>query len=678
MSIKRSIVLRVRIAFLVMLIFSCLVVYKILDIQLQEGEYWKQRGKDIGFKYMEVKATRGNIYSDNGSLLATSLPFYRVALDPSIASKEEFATGIDELSVKLSQHFGDRPSSFYKRKINNARESGRRYLVLNQREINYQEKKDMMTWPIFNRGRMKGGVIFEKIDKRFRPFSFLGYRTIGSIDEDRNRGIVGLEYSFNTQLAGKNGEALFQKIAGGTWKPAHSGTEKRPRNGWDIETTIDVNLQDVAESALLKALKEHDADYGSVVLMEVATGEIKAISNLSKNTRGDYWERYNYAVASQGSTEPGSTFKLASMIALLEETRIDLEDTIDTGDGEMQFYDLTMTDHKPGGFGKLTVKEVFEKSSNIGIAQLVTAHFGSNPEKFISYIEKMGLTKPIGFQMIGEGKPLIKTPSDSTWSGVTLPWMSHGYELKLTPLHILTLYNAVANGGKMIKPIIVRSARSADKTIEEYDREVITSRICSKRTLEKIRLMLEGVVERGTAQNIKGGHFRIAGKTGTAKKLVNGRYVNRYYTSFAGYFPADQPKYSCIVVIDSPKKYRIYGSDVAAPVFREIADKIYAMDLDLHAPYVANSAPGGIFPVIRSGNGTDLQMLCDQLGIDHQAHTGGGWLKTRLVDDVLTWRNNNVEQEAVPDVVGMTPRDAIYLLENKGLKVKTEGSGRVV
>ena len=679
MSIKRSIVLRVRIAYLAMLLFSVGIIYQILTIQLKEGDHWKKRGNEIGFKYMEVKATRGNIYSDNGSLLATSLPFYRLALDPSIASDEVFSNGLDDLSKKLASHFGDRPSSYYKRKINNARQGGKRYVLLNNKEINYQDKKEMITWPIFELGRMKGGVIFEKIDTRFNPFGYLGSRTIGSIEEEHNRGIVGLEYSFNSHLAGKNGEALFQRIAGGTWKPAYSGTEVRPRHGWDIETTIDVNLQDVAESALLKALKANDADYGSVVLMEVATGEIKAISNLSKNTKGRYWERYNYAVGSQGATEPGSTFKLASIIALLEETNIELGDSVDTGDGEMQFYNLTMKDHKPGGFGKLTVQEVFEKSSNIGIAQLVNKHFGSNPEKFISYIEKMGLTKPLGFQMIGEGKPFIKSPSDSTWTGVTLPWMSHGYELELTPLHMLTLYNAVANGGKMIKPIIVKRAKNADRTIEEYEPEVINSRICSKNTLRKIRLMLEGVVERGTAQNIKGGHYQIAGKTGTAKKLRNGRYVNRYYTSFAGYFPSEKPKYSCIVVIDNPKKYRIYGSDVAAPVFKEITDKIYAMDLDLHKEFnrVAE-VKEGVFPVIRSGMGNELQMICEELEVAHNPDPTYSWVKTSLKDDVVQWKENNVDNKLVPDVGGMTLRDALYLLENKGLKVRTVGRGRVV
>ncbi|MDA0195190.1 MAG: penicillin-binding protein [Bacteroidetes bacterium] len=678
MSIKRSIVLRVRIAYLAMLLFAGSAIYQILNVQFRDGEKWKARGQEIGFKYQQVKATRGNIYSDNSSLLATSLPFYRVALDPSIADDQTFAKGLDSLATNLSKFFGDRPASYYKRSINNSRQAGRKYLLLNSRDINYQDKKLISTWPILREGQMKGGAIFEKIDKRFNPFSYLGFRTIGNIDEEQNRGLVGLEYSFNTQLAGKNGEALFQKIAGGSWKPAYSGTEIAPRHGWDIETTIDVNLQDVAESALLKALKEHNADYGSLVLMEVQTGEIKAISNLSKNPEGNYWERYNYAVASQGSTEPGSTFKLASMIALLEDSNISPNDTIDTGNGEYQFYNLTMKDHKPGGFGKITIQEVFEKSSNIGIAKLVTSHFGSNPEKFIRYIEKMGLTKPLGFQIIGEGYPYIKTPSDSTWTGVSLPWMSHGYELKLTPLHMLSLYNAVANNGKMIQPIIVKSVKNVDRTVEQYEARVINKSICSEKTLKTIKTMLEGVVERGTAQNISGGHYKIAGKTGTAKKLKNGRYVNEYYTSFAGYFPADKPKYSCIVVIDNPKRYRIYGSDVAAPVFKEIADKIYAVDLELHEPFTAQaSMENQGFPLIRSGNGRELQKICDVLGVPYQSNPNVEWARTKIEDNVIRWSENDVDNIWAPNVEGMTLRDAIFLLENKGLNVKVNGFGRV-
>lgn len=676
MSIKSSILLRVRVAYLVILLFSGAIVYKIVRIQTVDGGKWKAKAESIGLQYREVKATRGNIYSDNGSLLATSLPFYKVALDPSRANETIFKEGIDELAIQLADYFNDYSPTDYKRRINDARLSGRRYLLLSRARIGYQDKKKMEGWPIFKHGRFKGGVIFEKVDQRYKPFSHLGDRTIGSLNEEQ-RGIVGLEYSFNRQLSGRNGEALFQKISGGNWKPVYDGSEVKPKDGYDIVTTINVDLQDVAETALLGALIEHDADYGSVVVMEVNTGEIKAISNLSKNKNGGYWENYNYAVGSQGSREPGSTFKLASMIALLEDSKISLYDSIDTGKGSYQFYDKTMRDHKPGGFGVLTVKEVFEKSSNIGTAKLVSDHFAVQPEKFVDYLKNMGLTKPLGFQMVGEGKPYIKHPSDTSWTGVTLPWMSHGYELKMTPLQTLTLFNAVANEGRMIQPLIVKEIKRADKVIKSYETKMINKRICSPSTLTKVKEMLEGVVERGTARNINDSYYKIAGKTGTAKKVKNGRYTNNYYTSFAGYFPASNPKYSCIVVIDNPKGYKIYGSDVAAPVFKEIADKIFALDLEMNNSYDPAERVAGIFPVIRAGEMEDLRLICNEIGISNHGKEDAKWVKARINNNSILWNNLGQHPTVVPDVRGMTLKDALYLLENRGLKVVYSGLGRV-
>jgi cell division protein FtsI (penicillin-binding protein 3) len=382
-------------------------------------------------------------------------------------------------------------------------------------------------------------------------------------------------------------------------------------------------------------------------------------------------------VGGQGSREPGSTFKLASMIALLENSKIQLSDTVDTGNGAYNFYDEVMKDHKPGGYGKITVKEVFEKSSNIGIAKLITEEFGADPNRFVDYINKLGLADPLGFQMIGEGKPYIKTPQDSTWSGITLPWMSHGYELKLTPLHTLTLYNAVANNGTMIQPIIVKSVQRADKKLEEFEAKILNKQICSKETLEEVKLLLEGVVERGTAANINDSYYRIAGKTGTAKKVVNGRYTNSYYTSFAGYFPAEAPKYSCIVVIDNPKGYQIYGSDVAAPVFKTIADKIYTLDLELQNEEMKGVYQAGIFPVVRSGQQDDLSMILHEFGISNHSANGSDWVKARINNDAIQWRPNTIKNNVMPDVRGMTLRDAIFLLENKGLEVTIDGKGRV-
>lgn len=675
MNIKKSILLRVRVAFLLAALFAVAIAVKVGDIQFAEGEKWQEIANQITFQYKPVKATRGNIYSDNGSLLATDLPFFKVAFDATIASESVFNQGIDSLSLLLSRYFKDRSVESYKRMLKNARAEDKQYVVINRKQVGYQDKKIMVNWPIFKEGRLGGGVIFERVDKRFRPFSNLSRRTIGFINEN-NRG-AGLEYSFNEQLAGKDGEALYQKIAGGNWKPVYDGSQVKTEQGKDIETTIDVNLQDVSETALLRALEYHEADYGVVAVMEVATGELKAIANLSRNENGYYYERYNYAVG--GLREPGSTFKLATMIALLEDTNISLEDSIDTGDGNYKFYKNTVRDHEKGGFGKITIRQAFEKSSNVAMARLVDQYFSSRPEKFLEYIDKIGVSKPLGLQIKGEGIPKIKRPNDKAWSGITLPWMAYGYGLEITPLQTLAMYNAVANGGKMVRPLIVKKVKRADKTIKEYSSTVLNEHICSEATLVKLREMLEGVVERGTAKNINNAHYKIAGKTGTAQILEDGRYTRKYITSFVGYFPADQPKYSAIVLIKNPKGYYQYGSNVAAPVFKEIADNIFARDIDMHDPMPDDFlADEGVFPVIRSGYAGDLKFLCNELGISNHSATEKDWVQTQIYGNSVKWVGNTVQKNLVPDVKGMTLRDAIYVLEECGLDVQVEGAGRVV
>ncbi|MTI21912.1 PASTA domain-containing protein [Fulvivirga sp. RKSG066] len=674
MNIKKSILLRVRVAFLMTALFAVAIAVKVGDIQFGEGEKWQKIADQTTFQYRQVKATRGNIYSDNGSLLATDLPFYKIAFDATIASESVFNEGIDSLAYYLSNHFKDKSIESYKRVFKNARAENRQYVVVNRRQVDYQEKKVMESWPIFREGRLGGGVIFERVDKRFRPFSNLSKRTIGFINEN-NRG-AGLEYSFNEELAGKNGEALYQKIAGGNWKPVFDGSQVKTEHGKDIETTIDINLQDVSETALLRALEYHEADYGVVAVMEVSTGEIKAISNLSRNAKGYYYERYNYAVG--GLREPGSTFKLATMIALLEDTNIKLSDSIDTGDGTFKFYNDVVRDHEKGGYGTITIQDAFERSSNVAMAKLVDRHFGKTPERFVEYLDNIGVSKPLGVQIKGEGMPKIKRPNDKGWSGITLPWMAYGYGLEITPLQTLAMYNAVANGGKMMRPIIVKKVKMADKELKTFRPTTLNDRICSEETLAKLRVMLEGVVERGTAKNINNAHYKIAGKTGTAQILENGRYTRKYTTSFAGYFPADNPKYSAVVLIQNPKGWRQYGSNVAAPVFKEIADNIYSRDIDMHdampKEFIAES---GVFPVIRSGNSKDLKLLCNELGISNHSATESDWVRTQVYGNAVKWVENKTTQNTVPDVTGMTLRDALFVLEQTGLDVVVEGSGRV-
>jgi cell division protein FtsI (penicillin-binding protein 3) len=649
-----------------------------VQIQFLDGQKWKSISKERRIYYKPVAATRGNIFSDNGSILATSLPFYRVAIDPTVAKAEVFNSGVDSLAILLSKFYGDKSADHYRRKIKNARHSDKQYIRLNSRQINYQEKKMMAKWPVFREGKGRGGVIFEKVEKRFKPFGILADRTIGFINEDKNG--AGLEYSFNNNLAGTDGEALFERIAGGS-KPIYDGTDVKPQHGYDVKTTIDINLQDVAENALYKALERTNAEYGCVIMMEVKTGEIKAIANLGK-TKGGYIEDYNYAVGNQGRTEPGSTFKLASMMALFEYApQVNLTDTIDTGDGRFRIKNTIMTDAKINGYGKLTVQQVFEKSSNIGVAKLMMEHFSTNNRAYVDYLHKFGLSSTLGFQMDGEARPYIKNPQDRNWYGTSLTSMGIGYELKLSPLQTLALYNAVANNGVKIQPIIVKEIRKADDVVQSFKTRVLNEKICSDETLKKLKIMLEGVVEHGTATNIRSTDYKIAGKTGTARKVKNGKYVREYSTSFAGYFPADNPKYSCIVIIDSPKGVNVYGGDVAAPVFKELADKAYARDLEMHKPMHARVVPNkDSLPLVPAGSFDDLTVILNRMGISNHATAGADeeWVKVEPQQRSLNFKANPVLQGKVPDVTGMTLRDALYILGNQHLEVNVEGAGKRV
>ncbi|MDN3205297.1 penicillin-binding protein [Algoriphagus sediminis] len=681
MNIKQSIVLRVRVVFILIALAAAAIPYQIIRLQLDEGDKWRAKAKTINFQYREVAATRGNIYAGDGSLLATSLPFYRVAMDPTMAKDGIIKDGIDELANNLSAYYRDKSAASYKRMIMDARHDKKRYIVLNRRQIGYQDMQKMSQWPIFERGRLGGGVLFEKVEKRYQPFKSLASRTVGFINEDEYG--AGIEYSFNEYLKGQTGKALFQRLAGGSWKPVFDAEDVKPEDGSDVITTLDVNIQDIAETALLKQLLDREAEFGSVILMEVKTGEIKAIANLQKNKSGrGYGENYNFAIGDQGNTEPGSTFKLFSMLALLEENKVSLEDKVETGNGAYRFYDRIMRDAKNGGYGTLTVREAFEKSSNVAISKLVEENFGANPSKFLGYLDQTGLKEPFGFQLVGEGKPFFKTPGTKTWYGTSLPWISIGYESKLNPLHTLALYNAVANDGKMMKPFIIKAIAKGNQIEERFDPEVIRESIASEKTIAQLKELLEGVVERGTARNISNDEFRIAGKTGTAQKLVDGRYTRNYYTSFAGYFPADRPKYSMIVVIDSPKGFMAYGGDVCAPVFKEIANRVYALDMELNPSnqtlITEKEQEESPLPTIRAGKGSEIGQILAELGVPSVTEQSEEWVKTYAEEKTVNWKDNPMDQATIPDVSGLSLRDALFILENKGLKVDYTGKGRVM
>lgn len=675
MNRKKAIVLRARLGFLLVCLFALAIAVRLCYVQMVDGPKWKAELLKKNVEERVLKPTRGNIYSDNGSLLATSLPFYRVAFDPTAPHDSVFKPGIDSLAWLLSRQFGDQSAAEYRHRILDARHSGKEFIYLNRAFVDYQVKKKMTSWPIFRKGKIKGGVIFEKSERRYMPFRHLAFRTVGFLNEDN--GGAGLEFTYNPILAGSPGKGIFRKIAGGHWKPVVEIS--RPRRGLDIQTTIDINIQDVAEASLEQALRTHRANFGCVVVMKVETGEIKAMANLGLMKDGQYGEKYNYAVAMR--TDPGSTMKLASFMALVEEGCVKPEDKVETGNGVLDIMGLKMVDHKEGGYGTITVEEAFAKSSNVATSKLTMACFGKRPQKYVSYLHKFGLDIPLDFQLRGGAEPLIKTPSDPSWSGVTLPWMSVGYEVLMSPLQVLTFYNAVANNGTMVQPLLVKEIRDGDDVVERFQSKTLAEDIASEKTLETVRDMLVSVVEKGTATNIRNTEFRIAGKTGTAQKIINGRYTEKYYTSFCGFFPAEKPKYSCIVVIDEPKGWQQYGADVAAPVFKEVAEKVNSLEIDMHKQLTHDEqhAIATDMPRVGSGYMPDLHDLCNRFGVhNYNNDSVDEWVRARPVNQAVEWKPVVARQGRLPDVRGMVLRDALYLIENKGYHVSHFGEGRVV
>lgn len=677
---KREFPWRIYIVYFGISAFAIAIAFKVFQIQFVEGSKWLKRADTVVTSVRSIPADRGHIYSEDGRLLATSVPEYEMRMDLRADALTDaiFNEALDSLSWNLSQLFDDRSAEEYKRNLTNARERGDRYYLI-QRKVTYKELKILKEFPLIRRGRYKSGVIIEKNTVRIKPFDRLASRTVGYSYGEGAR--VGIEAGFNKELKGIEGKRLERKLTGGVWMPVRDGNEVDPEDGFDIVTTIDMNLQDVADKELYHQLVANDAEHGCVVVMETETGYIKAISNLTRTKDGTYIEDYNYALGA--STEPGSTFKLPALLACIEEGKVEITDIVDTKKGVVKFYDRKIRDSHEGGYGKITVKEAFGVSSNTAMAQLVNNSFQKDPVKFIQHLHDFNLHEPLNTEIPGEGMPFIKTPDRTDWSGVTLPYMAHGYELQLTPLQILTFYNAIANNGEMVKPQFVSSIRKGAKVVEERGPIVLNKKICSDETLAIAKELLEYVVESGTATNLKSANFKIAGKTGTAKVLQDGRYnlkIPKYRASFVGYFPADAPKYSCIVVIHDPSNGRIYGNSVAGPIFKEIANKIYSNRLELQKEYVASNDTTVKLPISMSGYAKDLETVFDQFEVPYQQDSQGEWVTTATGQEVVIVRDRAIPSEKthmVPNVLGMGLRDAIYLMENRGLDVEVKGSGMV-
>lgn len=680
MNIKKDILWRSYLTFVCIALFAVVIVVYMFKLQFVEGHKWRQLADSLSTDYQTIEAVRGNIYACDGSLLATSIPIYDIRFDTraSALTNEVFSGGVDSLALMLSLTFKDKSARDYKRTLVNARKRGERYFLL-KRKVTYVQMKAMKSWPLFRYGKYKGGFVATERTRRQKPFQLLAERTIGYNVE----GVapVGLEGSFNDVLSGNSGKRLMQKVSGGVWVPINDENEIEPENGKDIISTIDVNIQDVAEEALYNTLVSNNAQYGTAVLMEVATGEIKAIANLTKVSDGVYQEKYNYAIGL--SAEPGSTMKLASMIALLEDGYVKPTDSVDTEGGQKRYFDRMMKDAEEGGHGRVSVQHAFEVSSNVGISKMVYSNYSKQAQKFIDHLKKLHLNEQLGLQVTGEGKPHIKNPSDKDWYGTTLPWTSIGYEAHITPLQMLTLYNAVANNGVMVKPLLVKEIQQVGRTIKKYETEIIDEKICSESTLKAVRAMMEGVVERGTAKNLKNPYYTVAGKTGTAQIADAKRgYSKVYQATFCGYFPADKPRYTCIVIVNSPSNGIYYGSLVAGPVFKAIADQVYSGSINMHPGMEAEVTEfADIIPATKAGSAQDLKLVLNKLSISNVL-TGAEEDEAEFVsplrkDKSLELKKQKITNNLVPNVSGMGLKDAIYLLENAGLRVQCKGAGKV-
>lgn len=670
MNIRTDILLRVYISFGIMVVIALAVVYKMFNIQMVHGEKWAAMADSLSTRYVDIDAARGNIYSVDGSLLATSVPEYDIRMDmyaPGIEEDDVFYSKVDSLAHSLSGFFKDKSATQYSRALRRARSDKNRYFLI-KRDVSYQSMKEMRSFPIFNLGIMAGGMIAEQKNKRVLPFDDLAKRTIGYKNE--NVQPVGLEGAYANYIDGEGGKRLVQRIAGGVWMPVNPEMDVAPVDGADIISTIDIRMQDIAQSALERQLITSNADNGCVIVMEVKTGEVRAIANYTRVAEGTYEEKFNYAIAQ--SAEPGSTFKLASYLVALEDGKIDTGDIVDTGNGVFRVYNKTHRDSRHGGYGKISVKKAFEVSSNTAITKLIHTYYNESPAAFTRGLHELHLNDKLGLQFPGEGRPLIKTPDSKSWSGLSLTQMSYGYELLMTPLQMLTFYNAVANDGVMISPLFVKEIRRLGNTVERYKARVIDESIASPRTIKVLQEMLLGAVEEGTGKGLKNSLFKIAGKTGTAQ-MADGaagyRGRRRYQASFAGYFPANNPKYSMIVVVQNPRN-GYYAASVAGPVFSEVAQRIYASDMDMYQGVGGfQMAQASVSPETKAGSMEAAKRLYQEFDLGNAINNDS---------TLIAYNDTDAVKGKVPNLIGMGLKDALYILGNAGFKVSVNGKGKVV
>jgi cell division protein FtsI (penicillin-binding protein 3) len=662
-------------------VFSLLILGRAFYIQQVQGDYWVSVSDSLRQKFVETDAERGTIFSEDGNMLSTSIPYFDIYIDFGADGLREkdgqrFKNNVDSLAISLAGFFKDKSVKEYKRELQKGYRQRDRYYLL-KKNLSFEQYKVLRAFPLVRLGRNKSGFIANVKSKRLNPFGLLANRTIGLARENAQN--VGLERTYDSLLKGETGKKLVRFVGAGAYIPVE-GYEIEPKNGKDIITTIDVNMQDIAENALLKMMMGNEAVHGTCIVMEVKTGKIKAIANLGKLPDGNYWEDLNHAIR---ASEPGSTFKLATMIALLEDKYVTLENHVDLEGGTWKIFRRTVYDSERHGLNEVTIKQAFEHSSNVGMAKLACAYYSKKPEQFIAHLKKLKLDQPSGIDLLGETRPIIKNPGSRTWSATTLPWMSFGYEVLVSPLQTLMLYNAVANNGKMMKPYLVNEIRQSGVTVERKEPEVLVDEICGEATLKQLKACLEGVVTDGTGKSLLSPYYSIAGKTGTAL-VANGNrgYADHIYqSSFAGYFPANDPQYSCIVVIrNKPFARKYYGALVAGPVFKEVADKLMAVSADKNEIFTAQqyTAKPDSSTYYYAGYTPAVKQVFNTLQFNYQDSSDRNeWSRVYAYNYKPVINKQQIVKQVMPDLKGMGLKDALYLLENMNIKVMVKGRGRV-
>ncbi|MDO7171963.1 penicillin-binding protein [Mariniflexile sp. AS56] len=630
-----------------MFVFGLAVAFKLVSIQFFQGDKYKAMASERVIRNVVIPANRGNVYSVKGNLLATSIPKYDLRFDALTPTVKTFEKYVKPLSDSLSKYSG-KPSGYHQNELRKARANRNRYYLI-ARNVGYSDYIRLRSFPLLELGAFKGGLIVEQTTKREHPMGGIAQRSIGyeRFDEKGNVTRAGIDGAFGVKyLRGTDGQRKKQQIGKGQWKPLNDANEIDPKNGYDVYTTIDVNIQDIAHHALLEQLEKYKADHGCVVVMETKTGEIRAISNLGRNSDGYYYERLNYAVGE--SHESGSTFKLMALTAGIEDKVIDTSDVVDTENGVIKFYGKSVRDSHHGGYGKISISKAFEVSSNTGIVKAIDKAYGKNPSKFVDRLYAMNLNNDLDLPIIGEPMPVIPDPriKNGRWSGIALQWMAYGYGVSFTPLQTLTFYNAIANDGEMVKPQFLREVREFDDVVVPFKKEVINKEICSKETVSKVKQLLKNVVEKkhGTGHRLYSENFSMAGKTGTCQKDYANKDKLSYISSFAGYFPAENPKYSCIVVIHEPdKSVGYYGADVSGPVFKKIAQKIFTDT-----------------PIIDEVSSLNVRVASVETEYEN------------------FYKTAQTYKTIMPNVVGLPAMDALALLENMQVKVKVKLLGNGV